>query len=413
MIQQYLLLFDLQPDFQLSDLKQAFRVLSKRYHPDLNISPDAHEKFIEITQGFEILKQHLTHKNSPYSSGYQEPNHQTKYEYIKQQVRKKAQEQARKKYADFKQQHEAFQERGINDLALLFKISIRIIILPVVLFLVFIPIYLAITELAGLISLSLLLWPMAGGFIWYIKDNRKNYFKPGEFYYSLNDLVKLYTETKETDTDCFYCKGKKANSKPFIINLLKLKDIKLNSGGFRQHQINYKNENVKVKVPRSQKALIIHTISIVIKVLSIVICIAFSLVDSVLWRLILGFFIGEMISGIVLLTTRTKSHISYLLSIIMVIKITSWLVFLSLATDFDYSHLNIKTNDNIYLIIFSILIFDCFIEQFLKSVLGQKIVKPLFSQTNEINNLFSNRYELYNDIPIWTVVFPVIKLIFG
>lgn len=37
------------------EIKRAYRKLSKKYHPDLNDSPDAEEKFKQITEAYEIL----------------------------------------------------------------------------------------------------------------------------------------------------------------------------------------------------------------------------------------------------------------------------------------------------------------------------------------------------------------------
>lgn len=37
------------------EIKRAYRKLSKKYHPDLNDSPDAEEKFKEVTEAYEIL----------------------------------------------------------------------------------------------------------------------------------------------------------------------------------------------------------------------------------------------------------------------------------------------------------------------------------------------------------------------
>jgi len=38
------------------ELKKAYRNLAKLYHPDVNPSPDAHEKFIEISEAYEVLR---------------------------------------------------------------------------------------------------------------------------------------------------------------------------------------------------------------------------------------------------------------------------------------------------------------------------------------------------------------------
>lgn len=37
-----------------SDLKQAFRKLAREYHPDVNDSPDAKEKFNEISTAYSV-----------------------------------------------------------------------------------------------------------------------------------------------------------------------------------------------------------------------------------------------------------------------------------------------------------------------------------------------------------------------
>ncbi|KAB2854888.1 MAG: DnaJ domain-containing protein, partial [Anaerolineae bacterium] len=37
------------------DLKKAFRNLARQYHPDVNKSPDAEEKFKEINEAYQVL----------------------------------------------------------------------------------------------------------------------------------------------------------------------------------------------------------------------------------------------------------------------------------------------------------------------------------------------------------------------
>lgn len=36
-------------------IKTAYRQMSKQYHPDKNLSPEAHDKFIEIGEAYDIL----------------------------------------------------------------------------------------------------------------------------------------------------------------------------------------------------------------------------------------------------------------------------------------------------------------------------------------------------------------------
>lgn len=56
-------------------IKRAYRQLSKRYHPDKNPSPEAHDKFIEIGEAYEILndpqkKQNFDTTGDPNGGGH-------------------------------------------------------------------------------------------------------------------------------------------------------------------------------------------------------------------------------------------------------------------------------------------------------------------------------------------------------
>lgn len=43
-------------DASEQDIQRAYRKLSKKYHPDLNKAPDAEEKFKEVNEAYEVLK---------------------------------------------------------------------------------------------------------------------------------------------------------------------------------------------------------------------------------------------------------------------------------------------------------------------------------------------------------------------
>jgi hypothetical protein len=51
----YLDLLGLQPGATKEEVKAAYRKLSKVYHPDINKSPDAKEKFIQINEAYNFL----------------------------------------------------------------------------------------------------------------------------------------------------------------------------------------------------------------------------------------------------------------------------------------------------------------------------------------------------------------------
>ena len=48
-------ILELSKDADDKQIKLSYRQLSKKYHPDKNPSPEAHEKFIEIGEAYEVL----------------------------------------------------------------------------------------------------------------------------------------------------------------------------------------------------------------------------------------------------------------------------------------------------------------------------------------------------------------------
>lgn len=51
----YFKILDLHTDASIADIKRAYRIKARMYHPDLNHSPEARDKFIEVTEAYEFL----------------------------------------------------------------------------------------------------------------------------------------------------------------------------------------------------------------------------------------------------------------------------------------------------------------------------------------------------------------------
>jgi hypothetical protein len=402
-----------------SDIQAAYRQLAKQYHPDVNKSTDAHDKFCEITEAYEFLINHWPRKMETFRDDgagqkeYVSYRSTKEYDRFRQEVRERAHQQAKMRYEKFKQQHEAFQISGINDIALLLKIAFRIAGLLLFIFLLLLPVYIAIQNGWIMIVLVFLTWPFAGIIGWYVFDNRRHYFIPGKFYYSPGRIKQLYTHVHPTVQPCFYCQAKLADSVPYKLELHKLKDLKISSGGFRQHNVNYINKNTGIEIPRSQKAFIVHSVCALIKVVSLLLCVLLVPISSIVWRFIAGMVAGGMASTLLLMVTRTRSNVSYLVSYGMICRAGLWVLFVILASHFSIKPFNINTTDSIQFVITAIIIFDCLIMQFLDFIMGKYASRPLAVQYSDVSKKIGSGYLVYNDIPVISVVYPLFKWLLG
>jgi hypothetical protein len=223
---RYFELLEINKGAGLQEIQHSYRRLVKRYHPDINKNPDAHEKFCEITEAYEFLMHHW-----PRQSGSYEDHLQTEtFERFRRDTQEKAKQQARMRYERFRKQHEAFRESGLNDIALILNFSGRMIGLALFLFLFLTPIVTTMIYHWTWVVLALIMWPFAGILGWYIYDRRKSYFITGSIYYTPKRIAKLYTHLHPSDELCFYCKYCHANSLAYKVELFRLKDVRLRRG---------------------------------------------------------------------------------------------------------------------------------------------------------------------------------------
>jgi hypothetical protein len=96
---RYLDILELKPGASRQEVKAAYRKLSKRYHPDVNHSRDAAEKFVAINEAYRFLSQvgpfphqeKVAYAYDPFAAEYEQRRRKA-YEYARQKARE---EQAR------------------------------------------------------------------------------------------------------------------------------------------------------------------------------------------------------------------------------------------------------------------------------------------------------------------------------
>lgn len=418
-MKNYYAILQIPEDSNRDDIQKTYRRLAKQYHPDVNKSPDAHEKFCEITEAYEFLMNHWPlhmgqyANQTSYEQKYNEYRQTDEYERFRRETRERAHKQAKMRYEKFRKQHEAFQESGIDDIVLLLKILIRIGSVLLFFFLLLLPVLLMLQNNWRFLFMAIITWPLAGLLAWNFYNNKKDYFLPGKFYYSPGRIKSLFTDIHPSNQHCFYCPDKNADSKPYKLDLLKLKELKFNPGGYRQHNVNFINQHISILIPRSQKAFIVHSINIFIKLLSIFYCLFFLNISSLVWRFIFGIVLGGVLSRLLLKITHTKSNVTYLISYSAIIRVIVWLFGIILASRFYSRPFDIFTNDYIRFALTAILIFDSFLMQLVILLLGKNASKPIIVQFPETANKFNEGYLVYNDIPVISVVYPLFKWLFG
>lgn len=408
-MKDYYKILGVKENCKTDELKKAYRTLAKKYHPDVNKSQDAHEKFIEISEAYEVLLKRKEPGEQQITADYNQQN----YDAFISQIRQAANRQAKMRYEKFAKEHEAFQNSGLNDVALILKFLGRLLF-PILGFgFILFPIGVCLVEQSFQPFFYLFFFWVIGGFILFDAFlKRKNYFEIGTFHYSFSKIFKLYTETNQnTSEKCFYTKSRKANSHPYTITLLKIKDIRLRNSGPMQHQAGYDRDSYPVLFPRSQKAYIVHSITSLVKLLTILSAIIFLPFSSFLWRFIAGAFSGFLMSTLILQITRVRSKNGYLLSYGMMIKIAVWLSLLCLLSTFDIRNINIRTTEYIQLFLFSMFFIDSFMEQLLK-LPRKPLFKPVQRYYSNLWYYFDNNCQLYLEIPIWTTIYPIVRWIF-
>ncbi|MCX7744569.1 MAG: J domain-containing protein [Flavobacteriales bacterium] len=96
----------LAPGSDLITVKKKFKELSKKYHPDVNPSPDAHFYFTQINQAYQLITKY-----------YQTQNNKTIYRFQQEKEKQERTYQYRKRrFEEYLKQREAFEKTSVHEI---------------------------------------------------------------------------------------------------------------------------------------------------------------------------------------------------------------------------------------------------------------------------------------------------------
>ena len=388
----------LNKDAGPDNIKRAYRHLAKKYHPDINKAPDAHDQFILISEAYEILINRDLHEFYIHRETARDPRFmRAQYEKAREEARESARRYARMKYEKFIREQEAFKKSGWHDLILTLRYVLRIMVFPIIAFLIIMP--LVSEEVSQHPSGYVMFWLLASILILFVFNNWKTYLKIDDYYYRLSDIKKLIRESgKELQKDCFYCPGQKAMAYPHKVSLFRVKNIQLKSyGGLYGRSAGVSRSTKTIAIPRSKKAFILHIASSLIKMAMLALSMLF-IQSKPLANLSfpVGVISGSILSWAFLRAFNTYPKASYLLSYGMILKILIWVINLYFFGTYA----------------FILLFFDPMVEAILRQISADRLFIPLLKQHPSLDKLFRKRYQVYMELPVWSVINPLFRWIF-
>jgi hypothetical protein len=411
----YFRILNIKPPASEDEIKQAYRELAKKYHPDVNHSKDAHDKFLEISEAYEFLIEQ-SKKTSGKTLNYdpEDTSMREYFEEMRRMARERAQEKARLKYEKIQKEHEAFQESGLYDFGLLLNYLGRYILVFICLWLVVRPIYLSFSG-ASIWHIERILSIILGGIgLFFIIQNSRKFFRAGKFFYTFRQIKRIFAYRDLTSNDqCYYRPRNRADAKPYKVSMLKIKGVQLHHYGPIQHSVSFDQKSVTLSIPRSHQAMLVHAALIVVKISILIFCIFFLEVSSLVWRIIAAFLITLVASNVITLITRTKSTVTYLFTTGLILRFVIWLMLISAFSMFQFAPFDVFTNENIYAIVFFIIIFDTFLDQFLSFISKRKFRQPLIKQPPIVELHMSRNYQFGVDMPVVSFIYPIYKWFLG
>jgi len=400
----------LAPGATKKQIKSAYRKLAFKYHPDRNQSAGAARKFQEITEAHDYLLDH-PRAGQKDATSYEEQVASEVYRREREKMQQRARAQREKK----KQQDEYFNRPEWHDPILLLKyagngllllFAIAALIGPVLIAIFVDPASLAGTSIFMIMGLVLLV---------YIYQKRKHWFRLGKLNTSPKDFIAYfrYIQGKPSKDKCCYCRSTMADGKAYKIELLKTVDIEIRTFGALDHSARYKNKVKRVVVPRSSRAVYYHRLVSLIKFLSILAFLVFFPLESILWRFIAGLLAGGILSSLLLKVARVRSKVSYLLTPGLLLKVFIWLLSLALISSVGPGF-DIQISSYVYLVVAGLLFL---LDMVFDLVMGflpfyRRMFRPLIQQGAILDGLYKEGYQNYQELPVYSVIYPLIRWLF-
>jgi len=391
-------------------IKSAYRKLAFKYHPDRNPSAGAARIFQEITEAYNYLLENPDAGLNDATS-YEDRVASEVYRRERERMHQRARAQREKK----KQQDEYFNRPEWHDPILLLKYAGNGILLLFAIAAVVLPVLLAVFgEAASLAGTSVFII-MGLVLLIYIYQKRKQWFHLGKLNFSAKELIAFFRliPGKPSKDRCCYCRSAMADGKAYKIELLKTIDIEIQTRGVLDHSARYKNKVKRVVVPRSSRAVYFHRMVSLIKLLSIVAFLIFFPLESIMWRFIAGLFAGGILSTLLLKLARVRSKVSYLLTPGLILKTVIWLVCLALISS-PGPGLDIRVSGYVYLVVAGLLFLLDMIFDLLMGFLPfyRLMFRPLIKQGTILDSLYREGYQNYQELPVYSVIYPLVRWLF-
>jgi hypothetical protein len=237
----------------------------------------------------------------------------------------------------------------------------------------------------------------------------------GRFNSSLKDLLGYFklVHGKASKDKCCYCRSTMADGIPYKIELLLTIDIEIRSHGALNHSARYKNKRKRVVVPRSARATFYHKLASLVKLLSIVACLVFFPVESVLWKFLGGLLFGGIVSSLMLKLVKVRSKVSYLITPGLLVKGVIWIFALLMISELGPG-LNIQLSEYVYLLVAGLLFL---LDMLFDLVIGifpfyRKMFRPVVHQGTILDSLYKEGYQNCQEFPVYSVVFPLVRWLF-